>query len=297
MDEFAGRVAVVTGAASGIGRGMAEAFAAAGMKVVLADVEEGALEATTTAMREAGKDVHAVVTDVGKHGAVEALAKDAIAKYGKVHVLCNNAGVGGGGGSIWTTSLQEWQWVIDVNLWSVIYGVKAFVPHMLEHGEPAHVVNTASLAGLLTGGDNSPYSVTKFGVVALSESLYMQLQRTGGKVSASVLCPAWVNTKIMQSERNRPGGAQPPKQSNAMVRELRAWVEEQLREGLDPRSVGDTVLQAIRDDRFYILTHPDWTPMVEKRMRNILDGKNPELVMPPGSESLLARLAKLPQNG
>jgi NAD(P)-dependent dehydrogenase (short-subunit alcohol dehydrogenase family) len=297
MGQFEGKVAVITGAASGIGRGMAEAFAGAGMKLVLGDVEQGALTRTAERFEAAGHDVLAVVTDVGDRVAVEALAREAIARYGKVHVLCNNAGIAAGGGPIWESPLEDWEWILDVNLKSVLYGIRAFVPHMLEHGEPAHVVNTASLAGLICGGDSPAYSVTKHGVVALSENLYLQLSRTGKPVSASVLCPAWVNTQIADSERNRPadrrtaGGAGEPARDPA-AQAMEEWVRQQLREGLDPRNVGETVLQAIRDDRFYILTHPDWSSLIETRFQNILSGKNPQTVMPPGAESLLEQLAR-----
>lgn len=299
MDDVKGKVAVVTGAASGIGRGMAETFCDAGMKVVLSDIEEVALAKTARELGEAGYDVHPVVTDVGKVDAVEALAKESIAKYGKVHVLCNNAGVGAGGGLLWETSLDDWEWVIDVNLKSVVYGIRAFVPHMLEHGEPSHIVNTASLAGLI-GGGGGPYTVTKFGVVGLSEILFQQLERAGGKVSASVLCPAWVNTKIMDSERNRPGDAPAgggDGSTDPMAKVFGEWVGEQLRKGLDPRDVGDTVLQAIRDNRFYILTHPDWTPMIEARMKNIVAGNNPVQLPPPNSEDLMRRIMEFSQKG
>ena len=299
MDRVEGKVAVVTGAASGIGRGMAEAFAAAGMKVVLSDVEEPALEATAEAMRKAGHEVHPVVTDVSKLDEVEALASESIRRYGKVHVLCNNAGVGAGAGPLWEVSLDDWEWVLGVNLKGVIYGIRSFIPHMLEHGEQSHIVNTASVAGLLAG-DGGPYAVSKFGVVALSETLYEQLKRSD--VSASVLCPAFVNTNILDSERNRPAdrakaGAPAERPDNPMANVFMEWFQQQLREGLAPRDVGDMVLRAIKDDRFYILTHPEWTPLIANRMKNIVDGNNPQNMPPPGSESLLKRITELAAQG
>ena len=301
MDRVEGKVAVVTGAASGIGRGMAQAFAGAGMKVVLSDVEEAALTETTEGMRRAGHEVHGVIADVSKVEAVEALAKESIARYGKVHVLCNNAGIGAGRGPVWEVSLDDWEWVLDVNLRGVIYGLRSFVPHMLEHGEPAHVVNTASLAGLLAGASDGPYAVTKFGVVALSEILYMQLQQAGGRMSASVLCPGFVNTNILDSERNRPadrGERRPFDVPDEPVAKIVAeWFQEQLREGLDPRAVGEMVLQAIKDDRFYILTHPDWNPLIDQRMRGILDGQNPQSRPPPGFEKVMQRVMQLRREG
>ena len=287
MDQFEGRVAVVTGAASGIGRGMAEAFASAGMNVVLGDVEEGALAETTERLEAAGHDVLAVVTDVSDSAAVDALAREAIATYGKVHVLCNNAGVSGRIGPIWEGPLEDWEWILDVNLKSVLYGIRAFVPHMLEHGEPSHVVNTASLAGLIVGGHSASYAVTKHAVVALSEQLYVQLSQMDRPISVSVLCPAWVNTDI-----ERRGAVRGPNalDGDPVAKAVEAWVQQQVSEGLDPRDVGDTVLQAIRDDRFYILTHPDWNWMIESRFNNILSGLKPQAPIP---ESLIEQLSKL----
>jgi NAD(P)-dependent dehydrogenase (short-subunit alcohol dehydrogenase family) len=289
VEQFEGKVAVITGAGSGIGRGMAQACCDAGMRVVLADVDEPALQSTTRELVEAGHAAVAVVTDVSDPDSVEALAQRAIEDHGKVHLLCNNAGIGGTGGRVWEQTLSQWDRILGINLEGVIYGVRSFVPHMLEHGEPAHVVNTASLAGLTTGGD-AGYSVTKFGVVALSEVLYVQLKQTGKPVSASVLCPAWVNTHIMDNARKLEGEPEAPE-----ARAMMEWVDEQLSAGLDPRDVAETVLQAVRDDRFYILTHPEWTPQIEARMRAILDGENPKTILPPGAQSLLERLARLQQ--
>ncbi len=174
MRDFAGKVAVVTGAASGIGFGLASRFAEEGMRVVLADVEEPALEAAVTRLRERDFDVVGVLTDVSDADSVQALADKTLAHFGKVHVVCNNAGVGGGFGKIWEASLKDWQWALNVNLWGVIHGVRTFVPIMLEQGEDGHVVNTASIAGLVPG--TRVYSVTKHAVVALSEALYHNLR-------------------------------------------------------------------------------------------------------------------------
>ena len=204
MKEVAGKVAVITGAADGIGRGMAEAFAAAGMKVVLSDVEEPALAETTQALRDDGADVHAVVTDVSKPEQVQALADESVRRFGAVDVLCNNAGIAMPTPSSWETSLDDWKWIIEVNLMGVIHGVRSFVPIMLEQGSESHIVNTASIAGLVAGGDIASYAVTKFGVVALSEHLYLELEQAGAKTKVSVLCPGFVATNIMDSERNRP---------------------------------------------------------------------------------------------
>ncbi len=295
MQEVAGKVAVVTGAAAGIGRGMAEAFAAAGMKVVLSDVEEPALTETTRALRNDGGEVHAVVTDVSKPDQVQALADESVRRFGAVDVLCNNAGIGVPTPSTWETSLDDWKWIIEVNLMGVIHGVRSFVPIMLEQGSESHIVNTASMAGLIAGGDISSYAVTKFGVVALSEHLYLELERAGAKTKVSVLCPGFVATNIMDSERNRPAdrsdasGTPTDPQSEAFLE----WFSGQIDKGLEPRDVGDQVLSAIREERFYILTHPEWNHMIEHRVQTILEGRNPSLVPPPGFESLVERLAKL----
>ena len=203
MRDLAGKVAVVTGAASGIGRAMAERFAQEGMKVVLADIEEAALQATVRELKQQERDVIGVVTDVANPEAVDELARQTIDAYGKVHLVCNNAGVFLGMKPMWESTLRDWQWILGVNLWGVINGVRTFVPIMLAQDEPGHIVNTASQAGLVTA--NSIYSLTKHGVVALSEGLHLQLRQQNAKVGVSVLCPLFVDTRIMEAERNRPG--------------------------------------------------------------------------------------------
>ncbi len=295
MQDVAGNVAVITGAASGIGRGMAESFAAAGMKVVLADVEEDALVKTTEALRGTGADVHCVVTDVSKAEQVQALADESLKRFGAVHVVCNNAGIGVGATSTWEATLDDWKWILDVNLMGVVHGVRTFLPIMLEQGSESHIVNTASLAGLTTGPGSALYAVTKFGVVALSEHLYHELELAGAKTKLSVLCPGYVSTNIMESERNRPGELKDasPSPTGPQAEAFEEWFREQVQNGLSPRSVGDQVLSAIREERFYILTHPEWNRMIEQRMKNILDGRNPSLVPPPGVESLVEKLSRL----
>lgn len=292
MRDVKGKVAVVTGAASGIGRGMCETFVAAGMRVVLSDVEEKALALTTAALREGGADVHGVVTDVSKPEQVEALAQETLRTYGAVHVVCNNAGVGVTTFPSWTSTLDDWRWVLGVNLMGVIHGVRTFLPIMIDQGTEAHIVNTASLAGLLTGG-GTVYSVTKFGVVALSEGVYLELRQGGYKPSISVLCPGFVNTNILDSARNRPADLPDvgPPPTGLVFDVFREWFEEQLRNGMNPRRVGEIVLEAIREDRFYVLPHPDAKPAIEHRMRQIVAGENPAPLPPPGFEALLQRLA------
>ena len=204
MKEFKGKVAVVTGAASGIGRALADRSVQEGMKVVLADVEVEALAKTEAGLKSSGATVLAVPTDVSQARDVAALAQKTLEVFGAVHLLCNNAGVGTEA-AIWESTLEEWEWVMGVNLWGVIHGVRAFVPHMLAQDTECHIVNTASMAGLISGPGLGAYKVTKHAVVSLSETLYHELAERGARVGVSVLCPGIVNTRIMESARNRPG--------------------------------------------------------------------------------------------
>ncbi len=285
MKEIEGRVAVVTGGASGIGRGMAQAFLDSGMKVVIADVEEAALASTQSELAAQG-DVVGIRCDVSKASEVDALARQAVEAFGAVHVLCNNAGVAGSApGGIWEAPLDEWDWVMGVNVMGVVHGIRSFVPILLDQGEGGHVVNTASMAGLIPGG--GIYGVTKHAVVALSESLWSQLAMRDPSVRASVLCPGWVNTRIIESERNRPETPRPdPGPAAPQMEAMRKVVEGLVQSGLDPREVGQIVVEAILDERFYILTHP-WQDMVEHRVQNILQDRDPVGSPPPGMASLL----------
>jgi NAD(P)-dependent dehydrogenase (short-subunit alcohol dehydrogenase family) len=294
MKDVKDKVAVVTGAASGIGRGMAEVFAGAGMKVVLSDIEQPALERTCAALRASGAEVHAVVTDVSRPEQVEQLAEQALHRYGAVHVLCNNAGVGGVGGPSWTNSLKDWQWVLGVNLMGVVHGIRTFLPIMIKQDTEAHIVNTASLAGLVPSM-MTLYCTTKFAVVGLSESVNLELVRGGLKPKISVLCPGWVDTNILDAQRNRPAelANDAPGPVSPMGEAVRDWVGEQLKTGLSPRAVGEQVLAAIRDERFYILTHPAEMPAIEQRLQDIVRGNNPTLLPIAGVESLMKRLAAL----
>lgn len=291
MREVRDRVAVVTGAASGIGRGMAQAFADAGMKLVLADVEEAALEETARTLRAAGAELETARVDVSKPEQVDELADRAIERFGSVHILCNNAGVAAGGVPTWESPLEDWDWVLGVNLMGVIHGVRSFLPRMIEHGEPGHVVNTASVAGLVTGAGNAIYSVSKHAVVCLSESLYNELAALGSAVKVSVLCPGWVNTAIFEAERNRPAEFRPPEEQPLSPQAQMAFKigAEMVAKGLDPRDVGETVLQAVREERFYVLTHPHWNNMIQHRLENILGGRAPTPVGPPGMEDVFRR--------
>ena len=277
MREFKDKVAVVTGAASGIGRAMADRFAAEGMKVVLADIEQGALAKAESEMKANGATALAVPIDVSKAADVEALANKTIEAYGAVHVLCNNAGVAVGGAS-WERTVKDWQWVLGVNLWGVIHGIRVFVPIMLGQDTECHIVNTASLAGLTSIPLHGVYQVTKHGVVTLSETLHHELAASGAKVKVSVLCPGWVNTRIADSERNRPPELQNEPSEAPRRPEEEAFdkvARQLLAAGLPPDQVADDVLNAIRDEKLYILTHPEANDFVRTRMEDILGGRNP----------------------
>ena len=277
MQDFEGKVAVVTGGASGIGLAMARRFAQEGMKVVLADIDEPALEAAVTRLRQQEYDVMGVTTDVTRPESIEALRDRALETYGKVHVLCNNAGVGGVAvNGIWEATLQDWRWALGVNLWGVIYGVRTFVPLMIEQDEEAHVVNTASMAGLAQG--NRVYSVTKHAVVALSEALHDGLRLQDTKVHASVLCPGLTNTQLMFAARHRPIDLRNfPEEGPSPAQLERSANSKRMAEevGLDPAQTAEMVLQAIRDRQFYILTHSEYDDVIRERMENILARRNP----------------------
>ncbi|MDP9238054.1 MAG: SDR family NAD(P)-dependent oxidoreductase [Chloroflexota bacterium] len=278
MREFKDRVAVVTGAASGIGRGLAERFASERMHVVLADVEAAPLDAAEREMRDAGASVLAVRTDVSKAEDVQELATRSVERFGGVHIVCNNAGVGSTRLS-WDESLEDWSWVLGVNLWGVIHGVRTFVPIMLQGGDEGHIVNTASVAGLMPGGGAAAYTVSKFGVIGLSEALYHELKMTStGKIGVSVLCPAVTDTNIMDSGRNRPGGPGPapaPGTREAFGIEM---MRRLLRAGQSPTEVAQQVFDAIVANRFYVLTHPEHNGVITKRAEAMLAGDPPPAV-------------------
>jgi NAD(P)-dependent dehydrogenase (short-subunit alcohol dehydrogenase family) len=257
--ELEGKVAVVTGGASGIGRAMAARFAADGMHVVIADVEPDALDATATEL-----GVHAVRVDVSDEASVAALADEVVSRFGAVHVLCNNAGVGGGG-RIADQTLNDWKWVIDVNLWGVVHGLHSFLPHLMVAPGGAHIVNTASMAGLASWPNIGPYCATKYAVVAISEALSTEL--AGTDVGVSVLCPGVVRTNIFTSQRNRPQHLRNDTQK-AEARASNRQLMEQI--GIDPSIVADRVADAIRDRQFWIFTHPELLDAVEARHQGII---------------------------
>lgn len=275
MRDLQSRVAVVTGAASGIGRAMATRFGRAGMKLVLADIEDEPLIRTRDALAAESCSVIAVRTDVAKADDVAALAQRTYEAFGAAHLLCNNAGVGAGG-LAWQISLGDWEWCMGVNFWGVVHGIRAFVPKMIAQGA-GHVVNVASLAGLIDGPGMAPYFASKHAVVSLSESLHHDLAiAANGRVKVSVVCPSWVKTGIADSTRNRPpvlmDSRPPPSSAGAMMRDhVRVAVEN----GSAPEDVADQVHDAVVEGRFWVLTHPDRNAAVERRTEGILTGKIP----------------------
>jgi NAD(P)-dependent dehydrogenase (short-subunit alcohol dehydrogenase family) len=271
MDEFEGRVAVVTGAASGIGLATATRFAQAGMRVVLADIERAPLDAAVSKLQGQGHEVLGVPTDVSQLDAIQHLADQTLDSFGQVNVVHNNAGVVRAG-RLAELSIADWQWVLDVDLWSVIYGVKTFLPLIREAGE-GHIVNTASSSGLQSAPEIGPYNVAKFGVVALSETLQLELIAEDSAIGASVLCPGAIATRITESERNRPDAAADTETNER----FRMFASKIVADGHTPESVAEKVFNAIRSKEFWILTHPDWVDVLRKRVEGMEDGR--QLVM------------------
>ncbi len=280
MDNLDGKTAVITGAASGIGLALAHQFGAAGMNLVLGDIERPALDAAEAALADAGYPVAAMELDVRELDEIRAFEAFAREQFGNVHVLCNNAGVGGGGPVAGADDIEMWRWVIDIDLWGVIYGCKVFLPAMIEHGESAHVVNTASMAGLTSMPGMGSYCVSKYGVVALSETLALEMQMGATNVGVSVLCPAFVKTGIANSGRNLPAElattvAEPVEGG------MQGIIEKLVDNGISTDIVGAAVLDAVKQNTFWILTHDEMKPTVIKRSQDIVDGVNPQLQMPP----------------
>ncbi len=291
MEDLRGRVAVVTGGASGIGFALAERFAAEGMAVVVADVQQDALEEAGDRLRASGADALEVLTDVRHADQVEELADRAIAHFGAVHLVCNNAGVAASARSpVWEVPIEDWEWTLGVNLWGVIHGVRTFVPRLLRQGD-GHIVNTASMAGLIPAG--GPYGVSKFGVVSLSEGLYLELREAAPDLGVSVLCPGWVNTRIAEAERNRPPELAVERDDSVAAR-ARKGLGRVLEAATAPALVADAVVSAVRERRFYVLPHRDeeWLMPVRERMVDILEGRNPVRRPVPGSDVLMAAMVE-----
>ena len=277
MRELAGKTAFVTGGAAGIGLALGRAFAQSGMKVMLADIEADALQAAVKSLQEISPDISGTICDVAEAASVERAAQAAFDAFGNVHVVCNNAGVAAGGG-IDHISLDNWRWVIDVNLMGVLHGIKSFLPHIRAHGEGGHIVNTASMAGMQSDLGFSPYGASKFAVVSMSEGLSLRLKPHG--IGVSVLCPSYVRTRIGESGRNRPEryGQSQPLDPAAPAGAMVAEIARQIEAGLDPATVARRVLTAIREDQLYVFTHPGMRAEVEARFAAILaamDGVSP----------------------
>lgn len=269
MKELSGKTAVITGAASGIGLGLTKAFAGKGMKLVLADLDEEALGREADALRNAGHEVLTKVTDVADAAQMDALGDAVMERFGAVHLVCNNAGVGGGG-KLWELSTEDWEFVLGPNLWGVIHGVRVFTKHMIAQNE-GHIVNTASMAGLISVPGVGPYNVSKHGVVTLSETLLGELRTAKANVGVSVLCPGFVKTRIFEPERHRPSDWKPTEGDANMQ-----GVRDALYEGaMDVQPVVDAVVQAVEEQQFYILTHGQMRPLIERRLQGILAGDLP----------------------
>ena len=273
MKDFKDKVAVVTGAASGIGRGIAEHCTQEGMKVVLADIDHDGLDSVADELKATGASVLAVQTDVADASAVESLAQQTIDEFGAVHLLFNNAGVTGG--NVATSALAEWEWVLGINVWGVIHGIHFFIPIMMAQDTEAHIINTASLAGLISF--EGIYSVSKHAVVALSEALHHDLAKANSKINVSVLCPSVVNTNI-GTNRHRPPEFENESNDTAPSPEQQQ-MQQKIRDifaaGMSPKQVANHVFNSIENKDFYILTHPEFNSLIQMRTDDILQGNHP----------------------
>ena len=287
MQDLAGKVAVVTGGASGIGHAMATRFASEGMKLVLVDVEASPLAEASRAFEADGVEVLARELDVSDAAKMDALAEATLERFGAVHVVCNNAGVGSGG-PMWELTTEDWEFAMRPNLWGVIHGVRVLTKHLIAQDE-GHIVNTASMAGLVSVPGMGPYNVTKHGVVTLSETLHHELAALGSKVGVSVLCPGHVNTRIWDSERNRPDelAATSADPSSEEMRETREMFKSLVLSSMPAERVAARVHDAIRDGTFYIHTHENVRAAVEQRMQAIVDAKRPAL--PDGGHAVFGK--------
>jgi NAD(P)-dependent dehydrogenase (short-subunit alcohol dehydrogenase family) len=289
MELAAGQIAVVTGGGSGIGLALADRLAAAGLHIVLADVQDDALAAAARQIGERGVDVLTVRTDVSKPDDVEALAAQTLQRFGGVHVVCNNAGVAPRSDA-WFGPLSSWEWVMGVNFWGVVHGCRVFLPHLVTGG---HIVNTASIAGLMPGFAPS-YDASKHAVVAITEDLFTTLRVAGAPIGVSVLCPGWVRTNIVEADRNWPAELGDKPIEDVAWGVFRKYAERAIAEGNTPASVADAVVDAISADRFWVIPHQDFLDLVIERWHRIaerIDPEPPEQIpgMPPYSQ-LVAEL-------
>jgi NAD(P)-dependent dehydrogenase (short-subunit alcohol dehydrogenase family) len=301
MELGPGKVAVVTGAASGIGLALANAFAASGCSVVLADIDQHALDAAAAEVSTSGVETLTVVTDVSNVEQVEALATATLERFGAVHVVCNNAGVGGAGDP-WIGPLETWEWVMGVNFWGVVHGVRAFLPHIVMSGG-GHIVNTASIAGVFPGMTAPPYDASKHAVVAITEDLFTSLRAGGLPIGVSCLCPGWVRTRIGDSDRNWPVEFGDLPERDAVGEIARTHITRALDEGMQPAAVADLVLNAVATDRFWVFPQREFLELAIARWRDIEEGLDPSLPehvpgLPPRSqimaEVMAAMLAEQP---
>ncbi|MCU1359991.1 MAG: putative oxidoreductase [Ilumatobacteraceae bacterium] len=274
MNQLSGKVAVVTGAASGIGRALAHAFAAEGMHLVVSDVDEQRLALVVAQLAEDGAQVASLRVDTSVEADVQQLAETALQRFGGAHVLCNNAGVWGKGDA-WTGPISTWDWVIGVNLYGVIHGIRAFLPIMQEQGE-GHIVNTASIAGLIAVPGAAPYNATKSAIVAISEGLFIQLKATGSPIGVSVLVPGSVHTDLMRtgSWPERLGG-EPAPTSDPISQAIDTSLAESLETGMAPAELAAHALAAVREGRFWVFTHPELATMPVERMQRAVAQQNP----------------------
>ncbi len=282
MKEFRGRVAVVTGAASGIGQALAASFAGEGMRVVLADIEPGALAAAERELKRAGCETLAVETDVSRAEQVEALARRTLDAFGAVHIVCNNAGVFAGG-LCWEAPLADYDWVLGVNMWGVIHGIRSFLPILLAQGGEGHLVNTASMAALTTLPYAGIYHMSKHAVLALSECLHHELVLRGSQVRVSALCPELVATRIDTAERNRPAHLRSEPAAGPEGELVRQAIAAGVAKGIPPARIAERVLDAIREQRFYVLSEDSWRRSSEVRCEDVRLGRNPTLAVPGSS--------------
>ena len=273
MDEFTGRVAVVTGAGSGMGKAFAARFAAEGMRIVAADIQQDALDRTVQELTAGGTEAIGVRTDVSDPAAVQRLADVTADRFGPVHLLCNNAGVEGYlDGPIWEATDKDWSWTVDVNFWSVVHGIRAFLPGMLAHGQPAHVVNTCSMTSVVAA--SNMYGITKQAVLALTEVLAADLRARGADIGVTALCPGIIATNLFQGSRNRPDELRNSDETPGAREgaELRERMHETLSAGMPPTEVADLLVDAVRRNAPYLLTDHDWDHLVQARSEAILGG-------------------------